>query len=232
MIGVIPAAGEGKRLGMGVKALVEIRGRPLIDYPIQNLVDAGIETAVIIQNNGEISSNYRVRDDIKLYYVNQRQRKGIADAIRRAKTIVGNDDMIIILGDIIFTGSLQNLILSLYMNGLAACVFGSQKVYDLEEITRSFGYKKGVFNLPCEIVEKPENPFELEPRVGLGIYAAKPALFKYIDRTPVNPLSGEVEITDTLNLMAKDLRVDTVQMNGFYVNINTKEDFWLAENHL
>ena len=105
MIGVIPAAGAGSRLGQGVKSLVKLRGRHLIEYPIGNMRSLGIKEAIIIENEGAVSSVLGSEvNGVQLSYVEQTERRGIAHAISLTEPNVGREDIFIILSDVVYVG--------------------------------------------------------------------------------------------------------------------------------
>jgi len=148
-----------------------------------------------------------------------------------AEPLVGDEHMFIILGDIVYRGDdIQGMkqLFEWNRNSLY-CVFAIKPARNPEEIKASYGLKFISTLKPVEIIEKPKTVEGLSPFVGLGIYAATPDLFSYIEKTPASPLRNEVEITDTLNLMARDLRAGAYVLNGFYCNVNTAEDLRRVE---
>jgi len=235
MIGVIPAAGEGKRLGTGVKALTKVRGRYLIEYPLQNFSYVDLKKAVIIQHDEDISSvlgdNWK---SIELLYAQQNERRGIAHAIKQAQPLVGNDYMLIVLGDVVYKGSdLGDMVRRLlWMREGYKCLYGMKSVRNKEVIKRSYGFKLSGNVLAPHIIEKPNDVKDLLPFIGLGVYVSTSAIFNYIDKTPVSELRGEVELTDTLHIMAQDLNAIGHILSGFYANINTLEGLKATEKLL
>jgi len=217
MIGIIPAAGKGKRLKMGCKALVKYKGKYLIEYPLQNMKQINIKKVIIIQHGNDILmtlGNYY--EDIEIFYLQQKDRKGIAHAISLAEPYV-NDDMLIILGDIVYSG--ENLIeMKKAFDEKKSLVsyVGVQPVKNKLQIRKSYGItENGVF------VEKPIDVTNLKPLLGLGIYMVSNKFFDAIKKTKPHPISGEIEITETLN------KLDMVMpflLSGKYKNINSKED--------
>ena len=76
------------------------------------------------------------------------------------------------------------------------------------------------------IVEKPEEPFSYLR--GCGIYLFQTDIFKYIEETPLSPLRGESEITQTIALVSKDGKAYGEFINGVNININSCEDLLQA----
>lgn len=192
MIGIIPAAGNGKRLNMGCKALVKVNGRRLIEYPLENMMDLEINKVIIIENETDISSVLGKRwNNINLEYVTQKEKKGIAHAISLTEDLV-DDDFIIILGDIVYSGFLDEMKHNFeYLT--TDLLVAMKPVKDKKEIKKSFGVRKNKF------VEKPKTIRGLEPFLGLGVYMANKKLFDAIRKTKVSKLRNEIELTDALN---------------------------------
>ena len=209
MLGVIPCAGKGTRLRMGIKGLIKIKGKYLITYPLLNMFELGIRKVIIIQNEHDIENvlgnNW---NGMQLEYVTQNEKKGSADAILLVEKLI-NEDMLIILGDIIFTGNLWDMKMAFKKTNL---LVGMQEVKNKEEIKKNFGIDPS-----GRFIEKPKNVSNLKPLIGLGIYMATPELFDAIRMSPI-----EGELTDALNYVKK---TDYHILEGFYMNVNTPEDY-------
>jgi len=221
MIGVIPAAGKGLRLGMGCKALVKYKGKPLIEYAMDNMVDIGIKKIIIICNGNEIERYYgnTYKGSVVLEYVQQKERKGIAHAILQAKAKI-QEDMCIIFSDILFKGDLFSM-KRCFNKFKPSILFGMKPIKDKNEIKKSYGITAG---FPAKVVEKPENVNDFEPLLGLGIYMAAPRFLYWIEKTPTSLLRGEKEITDAIQLAYCAGEAGYWELKGDYKNINTKED--------
>ena len=235
MLGVIPAAGEGSRLGQGVKSLVKLRGRHLIEYPIGNMRSMGIEEAVIIENQGAVSSVLgSERNGVSLSYVEQTERKGIAHAIALTEPNVGREDIFIILSDVVYVGGdirdMKNRF-TWQKDGNYA-LYGIKSVSNQNLIKNSYGFETNPGKTAIKIIEKPRKVKKLMPFIGLGIYVADHHLYRYIEKTPVSKLRNEVEITDTLNLLSQDIRVSGHELRGMYANINTPFDLEQVKKYM
>lgn len=216
LVGIIPAAGKGTRLGEKVKALTNIGFNYLIEYPLTSMVCAQVDKIIIIHHGDEIpnaiGNNYC---GIPVDYVEQKKRSGIAKAIELTKPLIKNDDeFLIILGDIIYDGQIRDLVYNFRLSDVD-CLVGAQRVRNKNLLRKSYGVnKKGIF------VEKPKYVKNLRPVLGLGIYIANKWIYSAIKNTSRNKRTKEVEITDVLNNMF----TETFELNGFYININTPED--------
>lgn len=227
ILGVIPAAGRATRLGGIVKALTRVAGKYLIEFPLENMRLTGISTVVIIQHESEISDvlgdKYK---DLELIYVEQKERKGIAHAISLVEEAVDKRDMLIIFGDIIYQG-VDIVNYTRYFNNQAQglhCIYGVKRTKDKSEISKSYGLISNGHGKPVSIVEKPQDTDKLLPFLGLGLYVTSSHVFDYIKKTKKSKLRGEVEFTDTLNLMAQKFRTAGFTLGGYYLNVNTPEE--------
>ena len=222
MIGVIPAAGNGTRLGEKSKSLTKVNGKFLIEYPLQNMLDLGIYHVIIIQNGKDIENEIQYNwNGIKIEYVTQVKKKGTAHAISLAKKLCGEDDICVILGDIVSDMPLMKMRAEFYSKDYD-CLVGAICVLDKEEIKKSYGiYHSGKF------IEKPTDVSNLLTVMGLGFFMFKPTLFDMIKITPKNKLKKEHDIIDVLNQFKNS---GFFMMIGNYKNINTPEELQEVSN--
>ncbi len=214
MKGIIVAAGKAKRLGGVCKALLKIDNKFLIEYPLMNMKDLGVLEIIIIQHGDQIQK--KIGDSylgMKLNYVEQKERKGIAHAISLTKKLIGRDNFCIILGDIIYKGKDLWMMRTAFESSKMDCMAALKQIRDKEEIKKSYGYLDGKF------IEKPKDVSEFPNFLGLGIYMANPTFFEAIKKT--KSVNGEIGITDTLNEVKL---IKPFLLNEFYQNINTKEE--------
>lgn len=234
IVGIIPAAGEGKRIGLGCKALLPIKrfktksykSQPLIHFILENMKSTGIKKVIIIQKDNEIEKKLGYDfSGMNLIYVYQKKKLGIAHAISLAEHLINDENILIILGDIFYLGDDIKDLMWWTQKELTKhnvdTIVGVQKVKDKDVIKKSYGVTQ---KYPEEYIEKPTNVKDLKPLLGLGLYGVSSNFFDYIKKTPKNPRTGEIEITDVLNQIPPDKR-GYVKLKGFYRNINTKEDY-------
>jgi len=235
MLGIIPAAGEGKRLGYAVKPLVKLRGRHLIEYPLGNMRSMGIEEVVIIENGGSVSRVLGSEiNGVQLSYVEQTERRGIAHAISLTEPNVGREDVFIILSDVVYVGNDIRGMKDRFTwkkEGNYA-FYGIKQVSNQNLIKNSYGFEASPGKTSVKIIEKPLKVKKLMPFIGLGIYVADYHLYRYIEKTQVSKLRNEVEVTDTLNLLSRDIRVSGHELRGMYANINTPADLQQVREYL
>lgn len=218
-VGIIVAAGKSKRMKNKCKTLIKVNGKPIIEHIILNMYPF-VKKIIVIVHGNEIQK--AIGDDylnIPIIYIQQKRRKGIAHAIYQCKKEV-KENMLIILGDIIYKGDLTEMKNSFELHNLTHFSFGVQKINDKNLIKKSYGI---LDEMPMRVIEKPSNTNNLLPLLGLGIYMATSKLFDYIKQTKPNERTGAIEFTDTINLIDPRLCA-FFNLNGFYANINTKED--------
>jgi glucose-1-phosphate thymidylyltransferase len=219
MKGIIVAAGKGTRLGLPCKALAKIRGKYLIEYPLDVMKKSHIREVIIIQHGRRIEkaigNTYR---KMKITYVQQKERRGIAHAISLTEKKVNGDDVLIILGDVVYNKNVLSMMDVFYE---CKCVYpdlsfvcGGIEIKDKNLLKTSYGIiTKGRF------VEKPKKVSRLSSILGLGIYVASNNIFNNFKKQKPSK-RGELEITDALNIGKSFICL----LSGKYININTPED--------
>ncbi len=203
MKGVALCGGTGSRLDpltrVTNKHLLPIYDRPMVFFPIQTLVDAGITEIMIVtggNNAGDfvpLLGNGEADFGLKhLNYTYQKGAGGIAAALRLCRDFVGKDRVTVILGDNVFGKGVAGLLREeAVAHADGACVF-LKKVPD--------PHRFGVAELQGErvvgIVEKPEQPKSSLAVTGAYVYDA--AVFEIIETLKPSG-RGELEITDVNN---------------------------------
>ncbi|HUI07387.1 MAG TPA: sugar phosphate nucleotidyltransferase [Verrucomicrobiae bacterium] len=201
MKGVVLAGGLGTRLHpltkITNKHLLPIFDKPMIFYPIQTLVDAGIRDLLIVTGGNDAGDFLRLLGNGRAFglphinYTHQEGEGGIADALHLAEHFAAGEKIVVMLGD--------NVIEKDIRRGVAA--FRKQKrgarIY-LKEVPNPQEY--GVAELRgkrvARIVEKPKRP--KSNLAVIGIYMYDPGVFDII-RTLKPSRRGELEITDVNN---------------------------------
>ena len=122
---------------------------------------------------------------------------------------VGREDLFIILSDVVYVDSDIREMKDRFRWAKEGnyAFYGIKHVSNQNLIKQSYGFELKPGCTTTKIIEKPRKVKKLMPFIGLGIYVADYHLYRYIDKTPVSKLRNEVEITDTLNLLAQDIRV-------------------------
>jgi glucose-1-phosphate thymidylyltransferase len=220
MKGVILAGGLGTRLfpltKITNKHLLPIYNKPMIFYPIQTLVDAGIRDLLIVtggNNSGDfirLLANGRSFGLPHLNYTYQDGEGGIADALRLAEHFAAGEKFVVMLGD--------NLVEKSIRHGVAA--FRRQKTgarLYLKEVPnpQDYGVAEMRGNRIARIVEKPKRPKTNLAVVGIYMYDA--GVFDII-RTLKPSRRGELEITDVNNAYIRRGQIQYDILDGWWAD--------------
>ncbi len=195
--GIILAGGAGSRLypitKIYSKQLVAIYDKPMIYYPLSTLIMAGINEILIISNEQTLPWYRELFGDgshigLKIEYALQDQPKGIAEAFIIGEDFIGDDNVVLILGDNIFYGYLEFLRKSINEN-TDATVFG----YYVTDPER-YGVVEFDNNMKAvSLEEKPKVPKSNYAVPGLYIYNSEVV---DIAKNITPSARGELEITD------------------------------------
>ena len=160
MIGLIPAAGRGTRLGeltANKSKELLIVGKPVIEHVIEVLKAGGIrEILIIIGRNKEAIMNYLgsgERLGVKIYYRIQEKTKGSAHATYLGKDFVGSEDFVLMYGDNYFKPyETINSTLKIHLDNKA---FGTLLLHSVEDPSRYGIVKVDSQGKVVAIIEKP-----------------------------------------------------------------------------
>ena len=214
MKGVVLAGGLGKRLYpltlISNKHCLPIYNKPMIYYPIQTLVDAGIKDIMIVTGGNHAGEFLRLLGNghqfgLKhLNYTYQEGEGGIAEALGLAEHFADNDKVIVILGDNIIEKSIKRAVENFQKQQGGAKIL-IKEVSDPER----FGVVKLKHGKIVSIKEKPKRP--KSNYIVTGIYMYDNRVFDIV-RTLKPSGRGELEITDVNNIYQKmgDLTFDVL----------------------
>src|SRR6266849_2713705 len=230
MKGVILAGGLGTRLSpltkITNKHLLPIYDKPMIFYPIQTLVDAGVRDLLIVTGGTNAGDFLRLLGNGSAFnlphinYTYQEGEGGIADALRLAQHFAEGEKIVVMLGD--------NVIEKDIRRGVAA--FRKQKrgarVY-LKEVAnpRAYGVAELRGKRIVSIVEKPTRP--KSNLAVIGIYMYDPGVFDII-RTLKPSGRGELEITDVNNAYVDRGLMEYDVIEGFWGDAGESIDVYFS----
>ncbi len=232
-IGVIPAAGKGHRISplstLLPKSMIPIIDKPILRHIIEKLIKIGIEEIYLIVNwkKERIMEFFGDGSEygIKIRYIEQKEQKGLGHAISLTEKYVKEPFFVVLGDDFTITDSLQNFT-NAFFDKKAKAIQGVIREHDIEVIKRTGCAILGKDEKLIEVIEKPIEPIS-NIRV-CGLYVFDPIVFEYIKNTRKNERTGNIEITDTIELMAKDGKAYGHFIDGLNININTKEELLLA----
>jgi dTDP-glucose pyrophosphorylase len=232
-VGVIPAAGQGKRMGylshILPKPLLPLYDRPIIHYVIKNMEEIGIEEVYIPvffqkEKIKEYFKAFKSNIIIRIIELDQ-PSKGIADTIASTERFINEPFMVILGDDITITPSLANVVKTFFEKN-AIVVEGAVKEKSIDVLKSTCCLKIDENKKIVEIIEKPAVP--ISNIRGIGVYVFSPEIFDFIKQTPISPPRNEIEITNTIKLIAHKGRAYAEFIRGININVNTPEDLYRA----
>jgi glucose-1-phosphate thymidylyltransferase len=157
---------------------------------------------------------------VTIEFVEQKEQKGIGNALLMVENHVAARRFAVILGDELYIGSDHRKLLAyLDQEYDAALTFRCEK--NRAKISRNFTGEISR-NRVLSLTEKPKDPNTI--LMGLGSYLLTPKVFDYVRSTLASELRGEVEITDVLSNLAAEGNVHACMLNGHYVNVTSTDD--------
>ena len=258
---VLPVAGFGTRFLPATKAIpkemLPIIDKPLIEYAVEEAVDAGIEEIIFVTSHTKIAienhfdSNFELEEkllisgkndfislinpekfkNIRFTYVRQKSQRGLGDAIAHASHLVNDDAFAVLLADdLIFSkvSCLQQLI-DIHNNT-------NSSVIGVNEVPKADISKYGVISPSDEegddikiidIVEKPDASIAPSNLAVVGRYVLDSDIFEYLKRVEEDA-SSEIQLTDAIKLMLKDKDILGCKYEGVKFDCGSKKGFVAA----
>jgi UDP-N-acetylglucosamine diphosphorylase / glucose-1-phosphate thymidylyltransferase / UDP-N-acetylgalactosamine diphosphorylase / glucosamine-1-phosphate N-acetyltransferase / galactosamine-1-phosphate N-acetyltransferase len=223
MKAVILAAGKGNRLrpitATRPKPLIPIAGKPLLEHTILSLKEAGISSILLIVGYKEGMIKEYFKDGVenfgvKIDYITQTEHLGTAHAAKYAIDFVGNDDFLLMYGDILVEGKAFKSIIKEFKLLKPEGIISLIRVENPEEYGIITLDDKGFVE---NITEKPSKGSNLGNLANAGIYIFTPLIFKAIMKTKKS-MRGEYEFTDSMALLISQF---SGKIKGYIL-----EDFW------
>jgi glucose-1-phosphate thymidylyltransferase len=240
MKGILLAGGKGTRLypitQVITKQLLPVYDKPMIYYPLSTLMLSGINEILIISTPKDLERYEELFGNgsslgLKLYFEEQPEPGGIAEAFIIGKGFIGSDNVCLVLGDNIFYGQ-----------GLSGILDGAVSKVEREGGGVIFGYsvsnprKYGVIGFGegkevISIEEKPEKPKSSYAVTGLYFYDNKVI---DIAKSLKPSARGELEITDINSsyLKRKELKVRLLGSGFAWLDTGTYDDLLEAAEYI
>lgn len=232
MKGVVLAGGTGSRLDpltrVTNKHLLPLYNKPMIYYPIQTLVNAGIHEILLVtggKNAGEFLRLLGNGNEFGLkhiHYTYQEGEGGIAEALGMAEYFAGQEPFCVALGDNIIENNICQAVESFKKQKEGARIL-LKEVVDAQR----FGVAEIRGNRIVGIEEKPPRP--KSNFAVIGIYFYDRTVFQKIRR--LKPSSrGELEITDVNNLYIEESKLTYDVLEGWWTDAGTFDSLLRANN--
>lgn len=232
MKGVVLAGGLGTRLrpltSVTNKHLLPVYNQPMIYYPIQTLVNAGITDIMVVTGGSSAGDFLRLLGNGKAFglkhlnYAYQEGEGGIAEALSLVEHFAANEPVCVVLGDNIIQGNIRSAVHAYRRQGQGAKIM-LKKVVDPQR----FGVPKLEGRRVVCIEEKPARP-QSEYAV-IGVYMYDSEVYDIIrSLKPSN--RGELEITDVNNAYIARDAMTWEELEGWWTDAGTFESLLRASN--
>ncbi|OXX83159.1 UTP--glucose-1-phosphate uridylyltransferase [Paraclostridium benzoelyticum] len=257
---IIPAAGLGTRFLPATKSqpkeMLPIIDKPTIQYIVEEAVSSGIEEILIVTSRTKkaiedyfdksieleielenkekqdlLDTVRKISDIANIYYIRQKEPKGLGHAILTTKSFVGNEPFAVLLGDDVITSETPVLkqMIDVYEK-YQSSVIGVQSV-NWEDVHK-YGIISGKFieNRISKIeymVEKPLKSNAPSNLAILGRYIITPDIFPILENQEAGS-GGEIQLTDALCKLAKTKSIYSYDFVGKRYDIGNKIGFLQA----
>ena len=232
MKGIVLAGGLGTRLmpltRITNKHLLPVYNKPMIYYPIECLVNAGIRDIMLVTGGDSAGDFLKLLGNGKqfgledLHYTYQEGEGGIADALRLAEHFADHDKIVVILGDNIIETNICRAVGDFFTQRQGAKIL----LKEVDDPVR-FGVAEIRGNQIVGIEEKPKEPKSRYAVAGIYMYDAQ--VFDII-RTLKPSGRGELEITDVNNAYIAQETMTYEILEGWWTDAGTFESLLRASN--
>ena len=251
---IIPAAGLGTRVLPASKSMpkemLPIVDKPAIQYIVEEAVKAGITDILIITNRGKgiIEDHFdhsvelenmlekRGRTDTleelnnlanlaNIYYLRQKETRGLGDAVLRAKQFVGDEPFAVLYGDDVIIGEVPAIseLCEAYEN-YGKSVVGIKEVSD-ELIVKYSSMKLSALDDKnyeiTDMIEKPSLETKFSNFSILGRCVLENEIFDILEHTPLG-VGNELQLTDAMKEIAKTKGMVGVDFSGTRYDMGNK----------
>jgi len=231
--GVILAGGTGSRLHPLTKVtnkhLLAVGRKPMIYYPIEKLVNAGIDEILVVtgvEHMGDVVNLLGSGKDFgcRFTYKVQDEAGGIAEALGLAEDFSHGQPLLVILGDNIFQAQLKE-----YADKFTAQKTGARVLLKQVQQPQRFGVAQIHNNKVINIEEKPSKP--KSNYIITGIYFYDAGVFDII-KTLKPSGRGELEITDVNNAYIAKGQLEYDILDGWWTDAGTFESLERANEFI
>ena len=235
MKGVILAGGLATRLRpltlVTNKHLLPIYNKPMIYYPLQSMEKAGIKEVLITtspHHAGDFANLLGSGEEFNLkllYAIQKNPVGGIVEGILLAQEFAKGENLLVILGDNIFSFNLKNMVNEFGKKSKGAVVFGVKA----DTKSRQYGVLEiGKSGKVLSIEEKPEFPRSKIAQTGIYMYDRR--VFDFANKLKPSA-RGQLEVTDLNNCYLKEGTLECEIIN-WWIDAGTSHDELLRANNL
>ncbi|HDE0388334.1 TPA: UTP--glucose-1-phosphate uridylyltransferase GalU [Staphylococcus aureus] len=254
---IIPAAGLGTRFLPATKAMpkemLPILDKPTIQYIVEEATRAGIEDIIIVtgRHKRAIEDHFDSQKELEMvlkekgksellekvqystelaniFYVRQKEQKGLGHAISSARQFIGNEPFVVLLGDDIVESEVPAVkqLIDVYEE-TGHSVIGVQEVPEAD--THRYGIidpltKNGRQYEVKKFVEKPAQGTAPSNLAIMGRYVLTPEIFDYL-KTQKEGAGNEIQLTDAIERMNNDNQVYAYDFEGERYDVGEKLGF-------
>ncbi len=234
MKGIILAGGSGSRLDpltrITNKHLLPVYDKPMIYYPIEQLVGAGVDRIMIVTGGNHAGEFLRLLGNGAAFglrhldYSYQERAGGIAEALGLAEHFAAGDPVVVLLGDNIFESSVAPIVKRFWQRPQGARIVLAQV-----DNPASYGVAVMKNGKLARIVEKPKDP---PSRLAVtGVYMYDPSVFELVKE--LRPSGrGELEITDVNNRYLERGELSHELVKGYWADCGESIEMLLRANNL
>jgi len=208
--------------------MIEIRGKPLLEYNLDRVVDCkNIEEIIIVvgYRANDIISRYGLSyRNIPIKYVTQLKQHGLVHAIKCSTKALDGHDFFLLLGDEFLENSRHVEMMDFFLSEVVHGVCGTLIQNDSDEISKTYAVVQDHNNIKL-LIEKPVSKFGKIQGTGHCIF--KNFILDYIQHTPHNRLRNEKELPDLIQCaIDDDVVVKSFNICDVYNNVNTEQDYF------
>jgi glucose-1-phosphate thymidylyltransferase len=232
MKGVILAGGLGTRLrpltSITNKHLLPVYNKPMVYYPIEMLVEAGIRDIMVVTGGNSAGDFLRLLGNgedfglSRINYAYQKGEGGIAEALGLTRDFVGDDRVVVVLGDNILENGIAKGVRAYARQESGSRIFLKSVDHPWEYGIAIVQGKKIV-----RIIEKPSDP--PSNLAVIGVYMYPPNVFEIVDQLEPSA-RGELEITDVNNAYIQRGEMEYEVVEGWWLDAGENHEALLYAN--
>jgi len=220
---VIAAAGQGTRMLQLTKnkskLLINVQKKPFLGYLLDNLLKAGYrELILVVGYKEEMMREFLKRYHYQAKVINQfeilgKEEYGTACPLKCVKDIVGKEDFLAVCGDNLYSvEDLKNFNIEDDYHYIAGFYHEHPEKYGVLQIEN--GFLKEIREKPKEFVGN---------LINTGLYKFTPEIFEKLYQISLSP-RGEYELTDAINLLAKEKKVKVKEIEDYWLDFGNPAD--------